>query len=86
MRINLQGEITSQCSLQVEEDILKDLDLILGSVIVFLYGHKQDILSGSYSIFLLSIHLPLQLYYELYKKEMLYSVLHKEEEILRKIM
>lgn len=70
----------------MEEDILKDLDLILGSVIVLLCGHKQYILSGSYSIFLLSIHLSLQLYYELYKKEMPYSVLHKEEEILRKIM
>lgn len=38
---------------QAEEEILEDLDLILGSITVLLCDHGQDISSDSYSVFLI---------------------------------
>lgn len=69
---------------QAEEDILEDLDLILGSVTVLLCDHGQDVSSDSDSIFLiLSIYFLFHFHYELRKKEMPYSVLHNEKRNLK---
>lgn len=66
---------------QAEEDILEDLDLILGSITVLLCDHGQDISSESDSFFFNSVNLFLfHLDYELCKRETPYSVLHSEKE------